>query len=349
MDELVLALRAAAEPTRLRILAVLRHNELTVRELCSVLNQSQPRVSRHLKLLCDADLVIRHTEGTSAFFRAASGPRSADRNAVGDAVLAAVSALFDDEDPVIQRDFARLSAVRAERAAAAALYFRSIASDWDVIRDLHVADAVVEMAMINSIVGDIGRLLDVGTGTGRVLEVFAERIHEGIGIDLSREMLNLARTRLTDKDLRHCAVHQGNAYDLDIPAGSVDVVVLHHLLHFLDDPAEVVASAARTLRVDGTAIIVDFAPHDVESLRTDFAHRRLGFAPEEVTSWCNRAGLEVRSVQHFHKSSDSQDQSLTITMWVATRHADPIRLPDLDERELAAARTGSSDLSLEVA
>ncbi len=324
MHDLLQALKAAAEPTRLRILAVLGHNELTVNELCAVLSQSQPRVSRHLKLLCDANLLVRHTEGTRAFFRLS--PTATGLPGVGRQLVDAVAELIDDTDPVIERDFGRLAAVRADRAAAAAAYFASIASDWDVIRDLHVADAVVETAMIDAIDGRIGRLLDIGTGTARVLEVFADRIDEGIGIDLSREMLNLARTRLTDKGLRHCLVRQGNACDLDITPASVDVTVLHHLLHFLDDPAAVVSSAARTLRSGGTALIVDFGPHDVEAMRTDFAHRRLGFGDEEITRWCEHAGLDVTSILRFPKDTATSNQSLTVTMWVATRRSDPTPL-----------------------
>lgn len=316
MEDLIQALKAAGEPTRLRILAVLAEGELTVSELCQVLGQSQPRVSRHLKLLCEAGLLVRQAQGTSAYF----GPaRRGEGREVFDAILPLVAA----DDSALGRDLGRLAKIRADRAQVAAEYFEGIASSWDQMRDLHVADADVEAAMVEALGGrQVDDLLDIGTGTGRVLEVFADRIKHGLGIDLSQQMLNLARTRLQQQGLSHCSVRHGNVYDLDLDPGSIDVAVLHHVLHFLDDPAAAVAQAAQSLRPDGVLLIADFAPHSYENMREDHAHRRLGFTDDEVAHWCEEAGLVDIEASHLVGRADSDQEALTVTLWVAIQHKD---------------------------
>ncbi|MGI9622492.1 MAG: ArsR/SmtB family transcription factor [Acidimicrobiales bacterium] len=316
MKDLLDQMRAAAEPTRLRILVVLDRVELTVSELCRVLEQSQPRVSRHLKLLCDAGLLVRTREGTSAFYRPVSdGPA---RQYV-DGVLS----LVDEQDPALVRDRERLMFVRAERSEAASAYFSTIASSWDEVRDLHVSDLEVEVAMLESVDGtSVANLLDVGTGTGRVLEVFADQISNGLGIDLNREMLGVARSRLDELGHSHCKVRQGNVYDLEVTTGTMDVAVLHHVLHFLDDPAQAIHQTARTLRAGGRLVVVDFAPHSLELLRTDYAHHRLGFADNEVASWCEAAGLVDVTVAHLHHEAAGERQGLTVSLWNATQRSD---------------------------
>lgn len=315
MEELLAGLRAAGEPTRLRILAVLSRTELTVSDLCRVLGQTQPRVSRHLKLLCEAGLLVRHTQGTRAFYRpAAAGP--------GRRLFDAILPLIDADDPTLGRDRSRLATIRAERAEQAASYFESIAADWDRMRGLHVADADVEEAMLGAIEGmTVHDLLDIGTGTGRVLEIFADRIEHGLGLDMSRQMLDLARSRLDQLGHRHCAVRHGNVYDLALDVGSMDVAVLHHVLHFLDDPGGAIAEVARVLRPEGRLLIVDFAPHHYESMRSDFAHHWLGFGDDEVEAWCEAAGLVDVAARHLRPKTDPGQEPLTVTIWSATQRA----------------------------
>lgn len=316
MEDLLQGLKAAGEPTRLRILAILARTELTVSELCRVLGQTQPRVSRHLKLLCEAGLLDRHTQGTSAFFRPA---RSGPGRPLFDAIIDLVKA---DTRP-LEKDFARLAAVRAERAAAASEYFDRVASEWDQMRDLHVGDSEVEAALLAAVQDlNVRDLLDVGTGTGRVLELFADRIDRGLGVDLSPQMLDLARSRLDDLGYRNCAVRHGNVYDLALAAGSMDVAVVHHVLHFLDDPAAAIAEVSRTLRPGGRLVVVDFATHGLEELRTDYAHHWLGFADDEVRAWCKDAGLGGVSTTHLTHKSNSTNDTLTVTLWSATQNAD---------------------------
>ncbi len=331
MESLIEALRAASEPTRLRILAALASCELTVGELCRVLGQSQPRVSRHLGLLCDAGVLRRNPQGSSAYFRPA-------RSGTGREVFEAVIGLIDDEDEIRQGDLRRLGEIRAERARDAAEYFESIANDWSSMRDLHVSDSEVELAMLDAVADlDVHDLLDVGTGTGRVLEIFADRIEHGVGVDLSNKMLNLARSRLDQLGLANCAVRQANAYDLGLHTGSIDVAVLHHVLHFLDDPRSSIIEVARTLRPNGRVVIVDFASHDFDTMRTDYAHRWLGFSDSEVDDWCQEAGLI--DVAHTHltpRDRDGEEPLLTVTMWVATQRSNAPAIYPIERSEAAS-------------
>jgi ubiquinone/menaquinone biosynthesis C-methylase UbiE/DNA-binding transcriptional ArsR family regulator len=316
METLLNSLRAAGEHTRLRLLALLYRSELTVSELTWILGQSQPRVSRHLKLLSDARLVERIQEGAWAFYRLADhGPATE--------ILAALVALLPDDDPDLNRDYQRLESVKQDQAEAAAAYFRGIAKSWDRIRDLYVAESDVEQAML-AVAGEapIGNLLDLGTGTGRILQVFAERVERGIGIDASREMLSVARANLAKQSLRHCQVRHGDIYNLPVPAGSMDVVTIHHVLHFLDDPATAIAKAAEALRPGGRLLVVDFARHSLELLRTEYAHRRLGFDDAEVTAWCLAAGLEDVRVRHLTVTGASATDTLTVSLWSSVQRAD---------------------------
>lgn len=316
METLLSGLRAAGEPTRLRLLALLSRNELTVSELTWILGQSQPRVSRHLKLLSEAHLVDRIQEGAWAFYRLADGGPATK-------ILAALVALLPGDDPDLNRDYQRLEAVKRDRAQAASAYFGEIAESWDRIRDLYVAESDVEQAMLAA-AGDraIDTLLDLGTGTGRILQVFAERIGRGLGIDASREMLSVARANLAKHHSGHCQVRHGDIYNLSVPAGSMDVVTIHHVLHFLDDPATAIAQAAEALRPRGRLLIVDFAPHSLEMLRSDYAHRRLGFDDAEVTAWCLAAGLEDVRVKHLTVTGASDAEKLTVSLWTSRQRAD---------------------------
>lgn len=304
------ALRAVAEGTRLRILALLAEAELTVSDLTEILRQSQPRISRHLKLLSEANLIERHREGAWAFFRLAE---------TGDAagVARMLVARLDHADPTVARDRERLAAVREARAVAAQSYFREHAAEWDRIRKLHAADEAVEQAIAKALADKPFRsLLDLGTGTGRMLELFGSQIERGLGIDMSLDMLLLARARLERAGLRHCSVRQGDIYDLSLQPDSFDVIVIHQVLHFLDNGARAIREAARVLAPSGRLLIVDFAPHELEFLREEHAHRRLGFAPETMSQWLAASSLDVTMHRSIAPESGT-DGKIAVSLWLA--------------------------------
>jgi ubiquinone/menaquinone biosynthesis C-methylase UbiE/Fe2+ or Zn2+ uptake regulation protein len=329
-DALNAALRAAGEETRLRILALVAEAELTVSDLTEILDQSQPRISRHLKLLAEAGLLDRFREGSWAFYRTAEDDALA-------AIAQALVSRLDPTDPVILRDRHKLAQVRGARAAAAQAYFRRHAAEWDRIRRLHVADEAVEAAMRDALADRPFRsLLDLGTGTGRILEVFGPQIERGLGIDMSLDMLLVARDRLERAGLKHCSVRQGDIYDVNVPEGSFDVVVIHQVLHFLDDGARAIRAAAKALRPQGRLLVVDFAPHDLEFLREEHAHRRLGFAPETVSQWIGAAGLSVEG--HRTLAPEPQgpahepEAKIAVSLWLGR---DPRLVLVSPEREVA--------------
>lgn len=302
------ALRAAAEGTRLRILALLMQAELTVSDLTEILRQSQPRISRHLKLLSEAGLIERHREGSWAFFRVADQEGGAE-------MVRLLSEYLDPEDPVLSRDRERLVAVRQARAKAAQDYFSAHAAQWDRIRKLHAADDAVEAAIVQALADKPMRsLLDLGTGTGRMLELFGPSIERGLGVDLSPDMLSLARARLDRAGLKHCSVRQGDIYNLALPRESFDVVLVHQVLHFLEDGARAIREAARVLTPAGRLMVIDFAPHDLEFLREEHAHHRLGFAPETVSQWLEAAGLDVTLQTNIAPEGDGK---IAVSLWLA--------------------------------
>jgi ubiquinone/menaquinone biosynthesis C-methylase UbiE/DNA-binding transcriptional ArsR family regulator len=301
-------LKAAGEATRLRILALLAEAELTVSDLTDILRQSQPRLSRHLRLLAEAGLVERFREGSWAFFRLAEHGGGAE-------IARTLIGRLDAGDATIVRDRERLAAVRAARAAAAQNYFRRHAAEWDRIRKLHVADAAVEDAIRTVLAGKpIRALLDLGTGTGRMLELFGGDIERGLGLDLSLDMLALARARLDRAGLKHCSVRHGDIYDLALPRDSFDLVIVHQVLHFLDDSAHAIHESARVLRPGGRLLVVDFAPHDLEFLREQHAHRRLGFAAEAVTQWLEAAGLDMLRQETLPPGPEGK---IAVSLWLA--------------------------------
>ena len=317
-------LKAAGEETRLRLLALLAEAELTVTELTDILRQSQPRISRHLRLLAESGLVVRFREGSWAFFRLAEHGAKAELARV-------LAAQLDPDDAVMARDRERLAQVRAARATAAQGYFRAHAAEWDRIRRLHAADAAVE-AEIQAVLADrpFRSLLDLGTGTGRMLELLGPGLERGLGIDLSLDMLALARARLDRSGLRQCSVRQGDIYDLALPRDSFDVVIVHQVLHYLDDGARALREAARVLRPQGRLLVIDFAPHEHEFLREEHAHRRLGFAEETVSQWLEQAGLDVVSHHSVPPDAGSEGE-IAVSLWLA---CDP-RLAIAGSREVA--------------
>jgi ArsR family transcriptional regulator len=295
--------QALADPTRLRILALLRIMELSVGELAQVLGQSQPRVSRHLKILADAGVLERRKEGSWVFLALSEPARTQPMFALIDA--------WSDESTaaLFAADQARTEAIRAERAEAANRYFAAHAVVWDQIRSLHVAESEVERAIDRALPRrPLGRLVDIGTGTGRMIELFGPRATQAIGIDRSSEMLRLARVKLEAAGISS-SLRQGDMYALPLPDEAADNIIIHQVLHYAHSPAAAIAEAGRVLAPGGGLLVVDFAAHDREELRATDAHIRLGFEDEVMAGWFAAAGLAVDHVEHL------EGGELTVTLW----------------------------------
>ncbi len=257
-------------------------------------------------------------EGSWVFYRLAE-------QGEGARIAGSLLGLLRDCNGEAGRDAERLRRVREERTAAAAAYFRDNAEAWDRIRGLHVDENEVEKAMLAA-AGEgggeacpTGLLVDLGTGTGRMLELFSDRIERGIGIDTSHQMLNLARSKLHNKGVSNCQVRHGDIYDIPLPGGCADLLTLHQVLHFLDDPAAALEEAGRLLKAGGKLLIVDFAPHELEFLRDQYAHRRLGFSDREIRRYCKGAGLRPVSTNHLEPAGGGGGNSLTVTLWTARK------------------------------
>jgi ArsR family transcriptional regulator len=310
-DQALAALRGAGEATRLRILALLAGAELNVKDLTQILAQSQPRISRHLKLMAEAGLITRFREGSWVFFRAAdSGPEGT--------LARAIVGSLDPADLTLARDRARAQAVQKARAEAAQSYFKAHAAEWDSIRTLHVAESQVEAAMDEALgEGPFESLVDLGTGTGRILELFGPRAKNVLGFDLNHDMLAYARMKLERAGLSQAQVRHGDLYNVPLPDESADAVVLHQVLHFLDDPASAVAEAARVLAPGGKLLVVDFAPHELEFLREQSAHRRLGFGRDQLGRMLEGAGLKLERFREL--SPGPAEGKLIVSLWLGQK------------------------------
>ena len=309
MEDLLAQLKAAAEETRLRILAICAYGELTVTELTQVLGQSQPRVSRHLKLLCDAGLLHRSREGAWVFYRRADTAETGGSDLV-DAILGRIP----ENDAQFRRDMQRLVEVRETRQSAAEAYFRENAAEWDRLRSLYVDEMEVEEKILSLVSGNRDQsIIDIGTGTGRILELFGRTMGRGVGIDLSHEMLSLARSRLAGAGLRECQVRHGDMYQLPVDDDDFDIAALHLVLHYADDATAVIQEAARVMVPGGKLVIVDFAPHEVEALREQHAHRRLGFSDLEIQELMTAAGLDLSVIESL------PGEPLTVKIWIGQK------------------------------
>ena len=319
LGELVGVLKAAGEGTRLRLLALLADGDHSVKDLTEILKQSQPRVSRHLKLLADAGLIQRNAEGAWAYYGLAE-------DGDGAALAQWLIGRIDDNDADRRRDRERQQVVRAHQQEQATQYFAKVAGSWDLLKTLHVPEAAVEAAIVEAIGGrKVDTLIDLGTGTGRMLELLASSYKRGIGLDSSREMLAVARSRLATSGIGHAQVRLGDIGDPDVVVGPADVIVIHQVLHYFDDPGRMLGQARRLLKTNGEMIIVDFAPHELEFLRSEHAHRRLGLSQAQMSGWAAAAGLEIADTREF--PSQDTPNGLTVCLW---------RLSDRSERKTNA-------------
>ncbi len=313
-ESLVDALKAAGEPTRLRILALLRRGDLAVGELVQILDQSQPRLSHHLKTLTMSGLLERLPEGSWVFYRATS-------KGWPGRILNALFAELDVSEAPFNQDAAALQKVRRARSDSAETYFSDIAENWDHLRSLHYPEAAIESAILEHLnKPEYERVVDLGTGTGRMLALLAPRAHDAEGLDLSHHMLTVARANLNRAEIRNARVRQGDVANTPFESSSADLVIVHQVLHYLEQPEDVIDEAARILKPGGQLLVVDFAPHDLEFLRESQGHRRLGIREEDMIAWSDAAGLAGQAPTRFDPPA-SLDQGLSVLIWSATRPA----------------------------
>jgi ArsR family transcriptional regulator len=319
VDLLVHQMKAAGDETRLRMLALLQRGERSVKELTEILGQSQPRISRHLKVLTDAGLVSRSPEGSWVYYRLSDDD-------TGREVALGILGGLEETDAKLLRDRERLAALKQRNQAAAEHYFAEHASQWDEIRSLHVPERQVEAAIRERAgEGPFRAMLDIGTGTGRMLELFADRYERAVGLDLSAAMLAVARANLERAGVEHVRVRLGDVMNLPVVRDSFDLVVVHQVLHYLDEPGHALTEAAGALAAGGRLLIVDFAPHELEYLRQSHQHRRLGFSHAQMKRWVAAAGLRLEAVEDLAPQDESG--GLTVTVWTA-----------LDRRAAGSAR-----------
>lgn len=308
-----IAFRALADLTRLRIVRLVATMELAVGEIAQVLGQSQPRVSRHIAILCDAGLAERRREGSWIFLRAADPSKGTLAARLGQ-LLGAAEADDPEFGALCEGDRRKLAAIRAGRESQAQEYFAAHAGNWDELRRLHSGDAQVEEALAAALgAAPLGRVLDIGTGTGRMAELFAENAEHILALDKSPAMLRVARARLQHLGSDRIEMIHGDFTDLPLPAASVDTVLFHQVLHFAQDPAAALREAARVTRTGGRIAIVDFAAHQREELRERHAHARLGFADAQMQVLMKQSGFAPAEPIALDEGE------LVVKIWIGTR------------------------------
>ena len=303
LEELLRQLRAAAEPTRLRIIALCGHAELSVGDFVAILGQSQPRVSRHLKLLVDAGLLIRNKEGSRAYYRLFESVKNAQLSQV-------LNDLMDESDPVLVLDLSRLGIIRSERARFADNYFDEFAGEQSRLSQISADEELISQLLLQHVQQqNIGELLDVGTGNGRMLLLLGSKIEKAIGIDNSREMLAIARTNLEQADLKNCQVRIGDMYRLPFSENRFGLITINSLLRYAEKPKDVLTEATRVLKPGGILFIVDFSDHGLTELRDEYGHRWLGFSKDEMLDMLDGDTIHIESTNFF------KGEVLTVCVW----------------------------------
>ena len=318
LDLTVEVLKAIGEPSRLRIIAVLRHGECSVSDLCEILGQSQPRISRHLRLLVEAGVCTRHREGSFVFF-------GLQRRATAEESYAeltqAILRSLDVSDPQLASDQERLREVRKRRAATAQEHFASVADAWDRESSHHVAQAIVETALLSALdtclgTSNLGNIIDIGTGTGRMIELLANRSDRIVGLDTNAAMLRVARATLDSANIHRAELRHADLFAPPVQPEQFDLVIVHQVLHYLDDPDRAIHAISRLATTGGSIAIIDLMAHDSETLRSEHAHRRLGFDDQQITHWCLAAGLDIT---HRHVASEPNSGRLDVGIWLAQK------------------------------
>lgn len=309
MEKYASILKALGHTDRLRIIVLLSRGELTVTELVSILELSQPRITQYIKSLEAVDIIERLREGSWVFSRLKRGHRDVD------AIVSTVLNAIADDDPLFVADNERLNSVRESRSRAADAFFASVAHDKGQLGNEYLPQETIEAALLKCVESkSFDRMVDLGTGTGRMLELFAEAIQSGVGIDSNPDMLKVARHKLAADEFSHVSVQLGDLLQTPFRDGSADLVTLHQVLHYLDDPREAIYEASRLLTIGGDLIIVDFETHNEDRFRDDYAHRRLGFSTEDMSEWSASNQLELSVIKRV-----SNPDSPAVIIWRARK------------------------------
>jgi ubiquinone/menaquinone biosynthesis C-methylase UbiE len=276
-------LAALADPTRARVMHVVEGQELTVTDICAVLQVPQSTVSRHLRILADDGWVVGRADGTSRRYRVPS--LAADRRRLWELVRADVAAT-----PTARHDAARLADILAERRSRSQEFFSSAAVEWDALRT-ELFGRRLEETVALGLLDDRWTIGDIGCGTGQLTAALAPWVNRVIAVDESRAMLTAARTRLAG--LRNVEVRHGDLASLPLRDGELDAAVVLLVLHYALDPAGALTEAARVVRPGGRVLVIDMVPHDRDEYRDRMGHLWTGFAEDTVLDWLDAAGLEA--------------------------------------------------------
>jgi SAM-dependent methyltransferase len=282
--DFVRTLKALADPIRLRVLAAVAEEELTVGEVQEVVESGQSSVSRNLAILRDAGFVQDRKEGTNVYFSL----RQNLSEPAGELFKSLQARLA--ELPEAKGDRARLENCRRRRLHRSQGYFESVAGDWERIRKSYFDDRVTSLAIEKLLPNNL-ILADVGCGTGSLTVELARFAQKVIGVDLSQEMLRRARNVAKERQLRNVEFRRGDALKLPLQARSVDAAFCVMVLHFLSDPQQAIAELCRITRGGGSVIVVDLVQHNQEWMREQMAHRFLGFERGSIEEWFRDAGI----------------------------------------------------------
>lgn len=283
--EFVRTLKALADPLRLRILAAVAEEELTVGEVQDVVASMQSSVSRNLAILREAGFVQDRKEGTSVYFSTRPDMPEPARE-LFKSLHSRLGAI-----PEIKKDHARLEEARRRRLRRSQSYFESLAGDWERIRKSYFDDRITSLAIEKLLPRDL-TLADIGCGTGSLTFELARFARSVIGVDLSPEMLRRARAVAKERAFRNVEFRQGDALKLPLDPASVDAAFCVMVLHFVPDPERVIAGLCRITRPGGSVILVDLVEHKQEWMREQMAHQWLGFDRDSIEKWFRGSGAE---------------------------------------------------------
>ena len=281
-DDYIDALRAISEPTRFRLTRLCAQGELTVSELMRIVGQSQPRVSRHLKLLQDAGVLESFREQHWVFYRVA-------QNSPSQQLVSDLLQHLPADDDLMDFDQTRLNELRDARAKLSEEFVETEVPDWLRLHEYHGDELRFGDAVRDALAGrEVGHLLDIATGTGRMLKIAGPLAESGVGIDLSKKMVMVARNALAEADLPHLTVRQEDMYQMRFPARHFDTVTIDQVLYFASNPDALIREATRVLKPSGRLLLVAFT--EAANAKTPPA---VSIAISDIRSWLEDAGLKI--------------------------------------------------------